>query len=394
MSILNKQISYFPSTTDTRKGISVNLLMLLQSTKHKDLITTLRSEPDLEKQGKIKEDLPCYTVTGTFSRRCEEGLLLPSGLAAVDLDSAEDYDVIPLLHELKKIPYIAYAGLSCRGKRIFAIIPFLHPEKYNKQYERLIKSFEDIGLPMGDTCHKTISQPRYISYNTKETCFYNHNAKHYHLLPPEKTYYNVQPRNTLSNNKPHAIPDNPFNWCETYIQKSHSFEEGGRHKYIIALARYCNIKGIPQSDTLSGCIANYNTDGFEESEISKIVKHIYSSHSESHNSKPFKPISKTKNSKHKKHKNQPAKFTPFSLPSISPSPTLPISQAFSVPPSLSPSVAQSPPLPISHSFSIAQSPTLPITPPFIPPPLSVHRHDYIGPDNLLHIHYPGLPEII
>ena len=175
MSVLDKNISYFPSTTDTRKGVSVNLLTLLQSTKHETIINSLRAESDPKKQGKIKEGLPCYTVAGTFSRRCEEGLLLPSGLAAVDLDSAEDYDVIPLLHELKKIPYIAYAGLSCRGKRIFAIIPFLYPDKYSKHYERLVKSFEDIDLPMGDTCHKAISQPRYISFNTHETCFFNHN---------------------------------------------------------------------------------------------------------------------------------------------------------------------------------------------------------------------------
>ena len=345
MSILDKQISYFPSTTITRKGISVNLLTLLQSTKHKVLITSLRAEPDPEKQGKIKESLPCYTVAGTFSRRCEEGLLLPSGLAAVDLDSAEDYDVIPLLHELKKIPYIAYAGLSCRGKRIFAIIPFLHPDKYSKQYERLIKSFEDIGLPMGDTCHKVISQPRYISYNSDETCFFNHTAKLYHLLQPEKTYYDVQRLNIPININPQAIPDNPFNWCETYFQKSHSFEEGGRHKYIISLVRYCNIKGIPQSDTLSGCLANYITEGFDEPEITKIVKHIYTSQSDSHNSKPFKHITQAQNKKHQKHKNLPAKLAPTSPLIIAHASALSPSPAFSTDPSASSSTFPSPNLP-------------------------------------------------
>lgn len=339
MSVLDKSISYFPSTTETRKGVSVNLLKLLQSSKHVAIINSLRAESDPDKQGKIKEGLPCYTVAGTFSRRCEDGLLLPSGLAAVDLDSAEDYDVIPLLHELKKIPYIAYAGLSCRGKRIFAIIPFLYPDRYSKHYERLVKSFEDIDLPMGDTCHKAISQPRYISYNTDETCFYNHNAKLYHLLPPEKTYNYVPVNYTPSDNNSQGIPENPFKWCETHFQKNHSFAEGGRHKYIVDLSRYCNIKGIPESDTLSGCIIGYNTDGFDDLEITKIVKHIYSTQSASHNTNPFKHITKAENKKPKKPVASATQVPPTS--SSIPPPSLPFSTSFSATPSPTPPLSNS-----------------------------------------------------
>lgn len=351
MSVLDKNISYFPSTTQSRKGVSVNLLTLLQSRKHEAIINSLRAESDPEKQGKIKEGLPCYTVAGTFSRRCEEGLLLPSGLAAVDLDSAEDYDVIPLLHELKKIPYIAYAGLSCRGKRIFAIIPFLYPDRYSKHYERLVKSFEDIDLPMGDTCHKAISQPRYISFNTQETCFFNHNAKAYHLLPPEKTHHFASRPGTVSNSNYIDFPDNPFKWCETQFQKSHSFGEGGRHKFIIDLARYCNIKGIPESDTLIGCISGYNTDGFDDQEITKIVKHIYSSQSASHNSTPFKTLDQNT------HKTTRQILKPL------------------------------PPLSVASNI-------LTSLPSYIPIPVtSDYKRNYIGGDGLLHIHYPELPEM-
>ena len=105
------------------------MLVLLQSNKHKETILHLRQVDGVE-QKQLKEKLPCYTVAGTFSRRCDDRLLQPSGLAAIDLDGAEGYDVIHLLNELKKIDCIAYAGLSCRGKRLFCIIPFKYPEKY------------------------------------------------------------------------------------------------------------------------------------------------------------------------------------------------------------------------------------------------------------------------
>ncbi|HXH18885.1 MAG TPA: BT4734/BF3469 family protein, partial [Chitinophagales bacterium] len=187
-SILNQTVSYFPSVTATGAGVDVNLLTLLQSDKHRDIITYLRGCDGAEAK-RIKSTLPCYTVAGTFSTRSEAGLITLSGLACVDLDSAEDYDTLHLLHELKKLDCIAYAGLSCSGRRLFAIVPFLHPDKYVKHYSMLIKSFERAGLPMGDNCHKQISQPRFVSWNDHSTQFFNHAAKPYSLLPPQRTYH-------------------------------------------------------------------------------------------------------------------------------------------------------------------------------------------------------------
>ena len=283
MSILNKTVSYFPSITATTQGVEVNLLALLQSNKHKEMILRLRqSDETMQKQ--LKEKLPCYTVAGTFSRRCDDGLILPSGLAAVDLDSAENYDAIYLLNELKKIDCIAYAGLSCRGKRLFCIVPFKYPDKYVKHYERLIKSFIDLGLPMGDDCHKRISQPRFVSWNDDSTQFFNHNAKPYYLLPAEKTYFNIRNHDYSGVG---AVPDNAFQWCMEQINKSYSFSKGARHDYIIRLARYCNMKGLPESETMQGCIGFTQTD-FSETEIKNIVRHIYTTQYESHAKLPFK----------------------------------------------------------------------------------------------------------
>ena len=281
MSVLNKPISYFPSVKATNQSVQVDLLNILVSEKHKDIITALRNESDEKKQSEMKSNLSCFTVGGLFSRRCEEGLIQHSGLCAVDLDSAEDYDIQNLLQELKKIPFIAYTGLSCRGKRLYSIIPFEDASKYAKHYECLIKSFEDIGLPMGDTCHKQISQPRYVSYNESESCFFNHDAKSYNLLPVEKKYY--FPKNKNANTQ---RPDKPFNWCVEQKNKSISFIKDQRHEYIIQLARYCNIKGLSESETLSGCL-QFSMEDFDAKEITSKVKGIYKKHISSFNKIPF-----------------------------------------------------------------------------------------------------------
>lgn len=352
MSILNKSISYFPSKNDTQVGVTINLLQLLKSSKHELIISKLRAEKDEVIQKQIKEKLPCFTVSGVFTRRCEDGIIIPSGLAAVDLDSAEDYDVIHLLNELKKIPYIAYIGLSCRGKRLFAIIPLLHHDKYARHYDRLIQSFEDIGLPMGDTCHKAISQPRFVSYNTPETSYFNHSAKPYNLLAPEKSQHFIKPLNANMRSGFHGVPEDPFKWCETQFQKSNAFVEGQRHAYIVSLARYCNIKGLSETETLNGCIAAYDCEGFDSIEISKIINHIYRSHTAGHNTFPF---SLTEPNADKKL------FTPY--PKMLPQEIL--------------------------------TPAQPIIPLQIPTsqPEDV-EHNYFGTDGLLHNHKPGLPDLI
>lgn len=283
MSVLNKLVSYYPDRSSTTNGIEINLLALLESKKHKDKIIALRECTDPALQKAMKDELPCYTVAGTFTRRSEDGLKELSGLGCVDLDGAEGFDLPYLLNQLKKIDSIAYCGLSCRGQRLYCIVPFLHPDKYLKHYESLVQSFESMGLPMGDTCHKAISQPRYVSYNEDDTQFFNHTAKPYHLLPIERTVHIIKsPKNITTA----TLPDNPFNWCNEQINKSHVFTSG-RHAYIMALARYCNIKGIPESETLSGCLS-YEQDDFKENEITGIVRHIYDKQKDSHNTIPFK----------------------------------------------------------------------------------------------------------
>lgn len=284
MSVLDKNVSYYPNVKSVNSGVTVNLLSILESSKHKDIISKLRNS-DIEVREEIKSNLPCYTVAGVFNSRKIEGLSLLSGLACVDLDSAENYDCIHLLNELKKIDSIAYAGLSCSGKRIYCIVPFKYPEKYQEQYERLIKSFEDMGLPMGDCCHKQISQPRFISFNDSNTQFFNHKARSYALLPTKKTISFPHREKYLKSNL--NSNEMMFRWCIEQINKSHVFIKGNRHNYMIYLARYCNLKGLSENFVLNSSQI-FSDSEFTSEEINSIVTSIYKKHSNSHSLYPFK----------------------------------------------------------------------------------------------------------
>lgn len=86
---------------------------------------------------------------------------------------------------------------------------------------------------MGDNCHKVISQPRFVSFNSENSEFLNYEAKRCHLLEPERIY--SIPKTTLTKYIPKI--ENPFNWCVEQINKNQSFTDNNRHKYIFSLAR-------------------------------------------------------------------------------------------------------------------------------------------------------------
>lgn len=285
---MDKTVSLFPNIYSNQLSLPANLIKVLTTQKYKDQIIRIR-ESNGEAQRILKLQLPCFTPTGIFGRRTKDAIVQLSGLAAVDLDSAEDYDTVLLLKELKKISCIAYAGLSCRGRRLFAIVPFKYPNLYERHYERLIKSFEDIGLPMGDDCHKSISQARFVSWNTKETSFINHFAIPYQLLQPEKKFYVSRARVSVENYDSGGI--GAFDWCKNQIEKSLQFIPGFRHKYLLRLVRYCNLKGVSRVIVTERCEV-FVQDDFDLNEIRSIVKYVYENHQNSFNKYPYKKIIK------------------------------------------------------------------------------------------------------
>lgn len=285
---LDTSVTLYPNIYAINYGVNVSLLKILTTEKYKNKITILR-DSDPASQPSLKLQLPCFTPTGIFQHRANDKLVQSSGFAAVDLDSAEDYDTVLLLKELKKISCIAYAGLSCRGKRLFAIVPFKYPNLYERHYERLIKSFEDIGLPMGDDCHKSISQARFVSWNTKETSFINDFAIPYQLLQPEKGGYVSRGRVRVENYDTGGMV--AFDWCKNQIEKSLQFIPGFRHKYLLRLVRYCNLKGIPRVIVTERC-EGFVQDDFGLNEIRSIVKYVYENHQNSFNKYPFNKIIK------------------------------------------------------------------------------------------------------
>lgn len=223
----NSTISLFRGFAD-KNPKKANLYKALVTKKFKSEIEALRAEPDPAKQKELKRRLPSFSVSGVFTGgHKRENLVTPSNFICIDIDG-KDNQHIRNFSELKKlvsvIPWVAYCGLSCRGKGFFIVIPYKDSTKHEKYFEFLEKLFSLYGLVIDPAC-KDISRLRFVSYD--EEPYINEDAIPFDYVLPDEP--------ALSRNTDSALKEkgefNLVDWLErngvSYTPKSHSEAEGG-----------------------------------------------------------------------------------------------------------------------------------------------------------------------
>lgn len=167
-----------------------NIYYVLQSEQHKYKVELLRR---LDKGSKdyieIKESLPCYTPSGTFSTRNKEGLIKHSGLICLDFDHLEN--PTQFRDSLKELKWIAYASLSCSGSGVFALVQIEKPELHTRYYDALELVFKERGTPIDPAC-KDVCRLRIASYDPD--AWFNHYAEKWDKVLPAKEQTEYKPR--------------------------------------------------------------------------------------------------------------------------------------------------------------------------------------------------------
>ena len=167
-SIFNTKVSFCESVT-SEPTKEMSLAKILISDQWKQPVEALRSEQDADKQKRMKNNLPVYTPSGTFSHICQDGLKEHSGFICIDIDEKDNKDVSnfgQLKKLVKDIPNVAYCGLSARGKGYFCIIPVADPQKHREYFEALTEDFAKWGVTIDKAC-KDVCRKRFVSYDAE-----------------------------------------------------------------------------------------------------------------------------------------------------------------------------------------------------------------------------------
>lgn len=189
MKYLDSTISVFDTASCTAgKTDTLRNFLLSADMKAKQIIEKIRENTEDKQQvSALKRSLPCATISGTFRHRNSEGLINHSGLIAIDIDTnenplIEDWEL--LKEDLSGCPNILYAGLSCSGKGLFAVIPIEHPDKHILQFDALFHLFDEMGIILDKSC-RDVTRLRFKSYD--ERPYLNENAEPFNgILRPQR----------------------------------------------------------------------------------------------------------------------------------------------------------------------------------------------------------------
>lgn len=176
--ILDKEVSFYLAVISAKPKTG-NLHQFLTGSEYQNRVKKVRDTQDEAKQKEAKSKLPSYTVSGIFSGNTDNSLIKHSGLICIDIDPKDnpDSENFNQMKELiKAVPFVAYCGLSVRGKGYFAVIPISNPEYHREHFKSLEMDFARCGIKI-DPSGVNVSRKRFVSYDNEP--YINLNATTY-----------------------------------------------------------------------------------------------------------------------------------------------------------------------------------------------------------------------
>ena len=177
---MTMNVSYFSCVSNSHKPQgSLPLTSILFSQRVRARVEALRALPYGSAEfNQAKRSMPCYTPSGVFEVRNSEGLVKHSGVLCIEWDKVEDCQELKDL--LGSLPFIFYAGLSCSGRGVFALIKIADPTKHRAYFRALADYFGGIGYKV-DESGKDVCRLRVASWDGSP--IFNPDSKVWSELP-------------------------------------------------------------------------------------------------------------------------------------------------------------------------------------------------------------------
>jgi hypothetical protein len=275
-SVLDRTVSCFKSYHDTSKPIDISLLNFINTRKYKQEIDLIRSISEKDERDKRKSQLPAITPSGTFTYRNENSLVKHSGLVQFDIDykGNEHIDNFEdIVHEIGKLPYIAYCGFSASGYGVWGLVPIAYPEKHKLHLQALknIFSYYDIKC---DTAPSNVASLRGYSYD--DNAYINHNAELFTQITKP------QDIRVKRSNQYESTIEQRFERAIRKTQQCELFVDGAKHTFLVKLAGYCNAVGMDYDTVVNLVEINFRSMTDNDVDLEKPIANVYKGYKQQH----------------------------------------------------------------------------------------------------------------
>lgn len=157
-------ISLYPYIKETKRSQDIPLELFLDRIKSgywQDHVLAVHRTRTDEEKSEAKKQVPYVTISGKFSERNENGLLVHSGFIAIDVDDVDNVNEVKSVICGDRYIYSCFTSISGKGLcLLFRVNPEKHREAFYGIAEYLLSNYRIVCDSLPD-----ISRPRFVSWD-------------------------------------------------------------------------------------------------------------------------------------------------------------------------------------------------------------------------------------
>ena len=253
----------------------------IKSGNSKQLIDSIRKEPDKKKRDLLKRGLPSICFSGKFKTRTAENIIEHSGLICLDFDHFDNESILnEWRNKLQQDKFTHILFLSPSGDGLKCVVKIPAEIKNHRRYFDKLNDYYN--CQYFDRAVHDICRVCYESFDND--LYYNADSEIW------------QEKNDFQEYEYHATkPILPVTQSAVIIQKlqvwfdkNFSVTKGERNKNVFIFASSLNDYGINENEAVN-YLGHYASSDFTIREIERIVQSAYSKR-ENHGTKYFEDI--------------------------------------------------------------------------------------------------------
>lgn len=248
------------------------ILMVINNSINFHLIDPARkfyAQGNKEEYDKLKDNLPGFTVCGTFEpTRAVSNLKVYSQFIILDIDKLELAQVPILFEKICSMTLTFSCFISPSGAGLKIIVRVSSNAEQHKVAFRQVKELYEKELSvLIDKSGSDVSRLCYFSCD--RNIFMNEDARVFtptHEQPAQKPIQQYSTLNTVT------FSADVFEKCVQLTENIYKFVEGERNNFVHLLSNNCNRNGISENEATAKIKAQYN---YDDVEVSTAIKSAY-----------------------------------------------------------------------------------------------------------------------
>jgi hypothetical protein len=272
------KVTIFKDILETKNPFYVEIDKIVDRIRDgnsRELVNKIRQSFTKEDRTEIKKKLPSICFSGIFTQRSNNAIKEHSGLVCIDFDHLENVQEFKDMIIKDTHIMIAFVSPSGDGLKVVVKIPAnINTHKgsckaLNNYFKNdKLDNFEDIARVCFESYDKDIYYNKYSVLFDK--------IIHDEVVTSKKIEHNTDGIDI-------------FNKLKTWIEKSESYTDGNKHKFLVKFSGSLNRFGVNQYEAINLLISHYKYAASEvkEKDFETIVRNVYRNYSGQFNTEFF-----------------------------------------------------------------------------------------------------------